>query len=204
MSRSMLAAVQEAARGTGEPEDRQGADNSAAAGVNTFVAGFAAAMDFILGRGNGGAAAEQPGHPDPAPPPADSFTRADAAEIVALCNAAGVASMASALIKDGVSVTDAKARIDDAKEIKAAVDLARKTCPQISEKQVESYIAAGTPLAQVRSDLFDKMANAQSPDIGSAHQSGPGASAGELQARAPNASEIYSKRAKARAEWTLH
>lgn len=207
MSRSMLAAVQEAARGTGEPENRDGMENPAR---NPFVAGFTAAVDWMIGRGEAAepassakSSAEQPAPPRPQPD-ATTVSRGDAADIVAMCTAAGFPTMAAALIKDGVSISDAKTRVDGAKEIKAAVDLARKTSPQIPESQADAYVSAGTPIEQVRADLFTKMSTLQSAEITSAHQPGQSTSSGggTLQARAPDYSEIYAKRAKARASWT--
>ena len=70
---------------------------------------------------------------------------------------------------------------------------------QIAENQADVYIAAGTPIEQVRADLFTKMAGSQSVEVASSHQPNPGTS-GQKATVLPSASEIYAKRAAARAE----
>lgn len=124
--------------------------------------------------------------------------RADAAEIVEMCAAAGVSAMAPALIKQGLSVADAKAKIEDGKQIRAKVEAARKRFPAIAADQADRYIAAGLSAAEVSADLFDKMTALQSPEITAGHQAAGGQA--ELPAKVPNAGEIYATRAKARAE----
>ena len=84
-----------------------------------------------------------------------------AAGIIEACAKADVVAMASALIKDGLTVEQAKARIDGARDIKAAVALARKTCPTIDPALADQFIASGAGIEKVRADLFDKMAAAQ-------------------------------------------
>jgi hypothetical protein len=91
---------------------------------------------------------------------AGNQAKADAAEIAAMCSAAGVAAMAAPLIREGVSTDEAQLRIDGAKEITAAVDLARKQCPSIPEGLADEYIGAGKTIEAVRADLFEKMAAA--------------------------------------------
>ena len=98
-----------------------------------------------------------------------------AADIVDICAAAGVPTMASALIRESVTVDQAKARTDSAKDIRAAVDLARKSCPQIEANAADAFIAAGMSMDAVRAKLFEQITAAQSPEITSAHQSTTGA-----------------------------
>lgn len=102
---------------------------------------------------------------------ATKTTAAAAADIVDLCAAAGVPTMASALIREGVSLDDAKARTSNAKDIRAAVDLARKTCPAIEANAADAFIAAGMTMDGVRAKLFEQITAAQSPEITAAHQS---------------------------------
>jgi len=101
---------------------------------------------------------------------ATKTTAATAADIADVCIAAGVPAMASALIREGVSLDDAKARTNSAKDIRAAVDLARKTSPSIEASFADTMIAAGLTLAQAREKLFEKMTASQSPDISASHQ----------------------------------
>lgn len=113
----------------------------------------------------------------PAAPAAQvpAFDAAAAAEIAQLCAAGGVPQMSAPLIREGASVETARTRIAAAGEIRAAVELARRSCPQIDARAAEGYIAAGTPIAQVRADLFEKMAavSAAAPAV-SQHQAGTG------------------------------
>jgi len=101
-------------------------------------------------------------------------TAAAAADIVDLCATAGVPTMASALIREGVSMDVAKARTSNAKDIRAAVDLARKSCPSIEANAADSFIAAGMTMDGVRAKLFEQITAGQSPEITSAHQSTTG------------------------------
>lgn len=154
MSNSMLAAVHDAASGTGEPDERTARDAAQAAA--TMIATTATA-------------AKDEGRAEGVKQGADA-TRADAVTIVEMCNTAGVPAMAAALIKEGVSTADAKTRVDGAKEIKAAVELARKSCSAIDAGQADKYLAAGLSIEQVRADLFTKMSALQSPEINANHQ----------------------------------
>jgi ATP-dependent protease ClpP protease subunit len=98
---------------------------------------------------------------------------ATAADIVDICTAAGVPTMASALIREGVTLDQAKARTGSAKDIRAAVDLARKSCPTIEANAADAFIASGMKMDEVRAKLFEKMTASQSPEISGAHQVGP-------------------------------
>jgi ATP-dependent protease ClpP protease subunit len=111
---------------------------------------------------------------------ATAAANANAAEIVTICAAAGVPAMAANLIKEGATPEQAKARVDGAKDIRAAVSLAHKSCSAIEESLADTFIAAGTSLEGVRADLFQRMASAQSPEIKSGHQAGTGSDAAEL------------------------
>lgn len=124
---------------------------------------------------------------------ATAAASANAGEIVALCATAGVPLMAAALIKEGVTVEQAKARAEGAKDIRAAVSLARKACPAIEASIAETFIAAGTSLQGVREQLFQKMTAAQSPEISGHHQAAAGADeivAGSAAARASMEREL--------------
>lgn len=147
MSESLLASIHAAATGMMAPPAAQApAPDAAAPAAAASAAPAAAAPDLSV-----------------------------AAEIAQLCAAASLASLASPLIRQGASVEQARARIAAAAEIREAVTLARKACPQIDAQAAEAYIAAGTPIAQVRADLFEKMAavSAAAPAI-SQHQAGSG------------------------------
>ena len=101
-------------------------------------------------------------------------TAATAADIVDVCAAAGVPAMASALIREGATLDQAKARASGAEEIRIAVAVARKSCPKIEANAADAFIAAGMPIAEVRAKLFEQITAAQSPEITSAHQAETG------------------------------
>lgn len=126
-----------------------------------------------------------------------------AADIANLCATAGVPAMAATLIREGATLEQARVRVEGAKQIRAAVELARKGCPQIDANLAETYIAAGTPITQVQSDLFEKMAAIQATTtVRSTHQTSPtGGQPGK--AAELNPSTVYAARAKARASWAI-
>jgi ATP-dependent protease ClpP protease subunit len=125
---------------------------------------------------------------------------ANAEKIVTMCIDAGVAVMAAALIREGLDADKAKARIDGAKEIKAAVENARRICPEIDAALADRFIAAGTSLADVRADLFDRIAKAGArSETFSAHDPYGTGQGGGGKVRI-NAGEIYAARADARAK----
>lgn len=105
---------------------------------------------------------------------ATKTTAATAADIVDLCNTAGVPTMASALIREGVTLDQAKERTNNAKDIRSAVDLARASCPKIEANAADAFIAAGMSMDQVRAKLFEQITTAQSPEITATHQSTTG------------------------------
>jgi len=108
---------------------------------------------------------------------------ASAASIVDICVAAGVPAMASALITEGVTLDEAKARVNNTKEIRAAVDLARKSHPKLEANLADTFITAGLTMDQVRAKLFEQMTAVQSPEITSPHQSA-GSEANDAKAEA--------------------
>lgn len=116
-----------------------------------------------------------PAAPAAVSPAAPGFDAAAAAEIAQLCATALLPQLTAPLIRQGASVEQARAQIAAAGEIRAAVDLARRSCSQIDARAAEAYIAAGTPIAQVRADLFEKMAavSAAVPTVNQ-HQAGSG------------------------------
>ncbi|MCI0549757.1 MAG: Clp protease ClpP [Anaerolineae bacterium] len=129
------------------------------------------------------------------------------AEINELCSKAGVSVMAATLIRDGSSVEDAKKRIESAKDIRSAVELARKRCPEIDENAADKYIAVGASIAQVRDDLFQKMVAYSGQDTKGQHQpdlnNGKGGDKyGSIESPKLDYNEIYSRRNKERAERT--
>jgi len=121
---------------------------------------------------------------------ATKATAASAASIVDLCVAAGVPAMASALITEGVTIEQAKARVDNTKDIRAAVDLARKSCPKIEANAADAFIAAGLTMDQVRAKLFEQITASQSPEITAAHQAA-GSEASDAQSEAEKVVAAY-------------
>ena len=98
-----------------------------------------------------------------------------AAGIIEACVKADVMAMASPLIKEGVTIEQAQARIDGAKDIKAAVALARKSCPQIDATLADQFIAAGKTIDKVRAELFEKISAVEAAKpTRSAHQAKTG------------------------------
>jgi ATP-dependent Clp protease protease subunit len=104
---------------------------------------------------------------------ANKATATVAADIIELCNSAGVPAMAAALIREGVTLEVAKTRTSNAKDIRAAVDTAKKSYPKITA-DADAFIAAGMTMDQVRADLFTKITAAQSPEITTGHQAETG------------------------------
>ena len=122
-----------------------------------------------------------------------------AAGIIEACTKADVVAMAAALIKEGVTVEQAKARIDGAKDIKAAVALARKTCPTIDPALADQFIASGAGIEKVRADLFDKMAAAEAAKpTRSQHQAKTGEDDNANVTPLETPAVIYNRRKEAR------
>ena len=123
--------------------------------------------------------------------------------ILAICAEAEALPMAAALITEGVTAEQAKARISSAKEIRAAVDLARKSCSQIDPNMADKFIAAGTSIDKVRSDLFERVVAVENvkPTRSTHSPYNDEAKGGELPVKTPNAKEIYAKRKVDRDTW---
>lgn len=129
-----------------------------------------------------------PNPPAPAPTPAPVDTAAiikaeqdRVTGILALCDENKVQAMASALIRDGVTLEAASTRIkaegERAAKIKAKVEQARKVCPSIAANLADEFIAGGHSLEAVGDDLLDRISrvsavNSQRPQ----HTGGNGGS----------------------------
>lgn len=114
---------------------------------------------------------------------ATKTTIAAAADIVDLCNTAGVPAMASALIREGATMEQAKAKTSAAGEIRTRVEAARKMQPKIEANAADAFIAAGLTADQVSAKLLEQITALQSPEITSAHQATTG-DAGEAATEA--------------------
>lgn len=123
--------------------------------------------------------------------------------ILAICAEAEALPMAAVLISEGVTAEQAKARISSAKEIRAAVKLARVTHPQLEASLADQWIAGGKTIDSVRAELFTKMAGIEgAKPTRSAHSpNNDEGKGGELPVKVPNAKEIYAKRKVARENW---
>lgn len=105
---------------------------------------------------------------------ATKTTAAAAADIVDLCTTAGVPTMASALIREGVTMDEAKKRTSAAGEIRNRVEAARKMQPKIEADAADKFITAGLSPAQVSEKLLEQITALQSPEITSSHQATTG------------------------------
>jgi ATP-dependent protease ClpP protease subunit len=132
--------------------------------------------------------------------------QAVAATIIAAATEAGVPRMASAMIKLGLSLEQAQAKIRDAGTIKAKVELARKMNPAIDPALAEAYIEAGATVDHVGNDLLDRLARASAATAGRSTHSVPGGGnvhdIGRPSADDLNPSAIYARRAEDRAKRT--
>jgi ATP-dependent Clp protease protease subunit len=97
-----------------------------------------------------------------------------AADIVEICATAGVPAMASALIREGLTVDQARARANNAQEVRGAVETARKSFPKIEANLADAFITSGLSMDQVRSKLFEQMTASQSGEINGSHQAPTG------------------------------
>jgi signal peptide peptidase SppA len=128
----------------------------------------------------------------------------DAAEIVKLCNAAGVASIAPLLMT--LSIDAAKPKIEEAKEIVALCAKAAKTWSQIDSNLAASYLATGASLEHVRGQLFDKVSALQEAQGTQRSQHATSSGAGgesKIAAADIDPSAVYARRAKDRQNWRL-
>jgi ATP-dependent protease ClpP protease subunit len=130
--------------------------------------------------------------------------QATAASIIAAATDAGVPKMSAALIQQGMSVEQAKAKIDCAVAIKAKVAQAHKMNSAIDLGLADAYIEAGASIDHVGSDLLDRLAKASAATAGRSTHSVAGGRVPQ-PAKGPedlNASGIYARRAKVRASRT--
>lgn len=88
-----------------------------------------------------------------------------AAEIVDICASAGVPAMASALIREGATAEQARARANAAGEIRTLVASAGKLNPAITAAMADDFIARGITVDGVRAALFDKVLAGQSQEV---------------------------------------
>jgi len=98
----------------------------------------------------------------------------DAPAIIELCADAGVPKLAAALVKEGLTLAQARDRIDAAGDIRQMVGLARKINPAIDPKEADNLIAAGASKAHAKTVLFDKLVSMQSPEIAARHTANGG------------------------------
>ncbi len=113
---------------------------------------------------------------------------ATAADIVDLCNSAGVPAMAAALIREGATMDEAKAKTSAAAEIRSRVEAARKMQPKIEANAADAFIAAGLTADQVSAKLLEQITALQSPDITATHQ----AAAGDASEAASEAGKVLA------------
>lgn len=139
-----------------------------------------------------------PASPEPATASAEDRKPGDPAAIARLCLDRGAPALTAAFIDEGLSVNEAKARLSQATEIRAAVGLARKLNPALDVKLADQFIAAGASLEHARAELFNRLVTAQSQEISNSHTPGTRSAGGA--ADAPSASSIYAERSKKRAE----
>ena len=133
----------------------------------------------------------------------EAATLARVNAVMEVCNAAGEPAMAAALIREGVSAEQARARVEGAREIRNAVARAARLNASIDARMADAYIASGASVEKVRADLFDKMASAQElrPTNGYLPQDSAGQAGHAGKAKANlDPFKIYAKRQSARVE----
>jgi ATP-dependent protease ClpP protease subunit len=91
--------------------------------------------------------------------------KADPAEIAELCASANVATMAAVLIREGVNIDEAKARITSAGQIRDMVAKSGRISKAIEPKLADDFIAKGMSVEAARSEVFAKILAAQSPEV---------------------------------------
>jgi ATP-dependent protease ClpP protease subunit len=144
---------------------------------------------------------------DKAQAEAVSNARAVAAGIIAAATDAGAPKMAAALIAQGLTLEQAKAKIDGAVAIKAKVAQAHKMNSAIDLGLADAYIEAGASIDHVGSDLLDRLAKVSAVTAGRSTHSVAGGGRVPQPTTGPapedlNASGIYARRAKVRASRT--
>lgn len=119
--------------------------------------------------------------PAPIIVPADAGIKAEterAAAIMDICTKAGASIMAATLIRDGVTVEAAQARVTAEQgrmtAIKEKVAQAKKVCAMIDDTMADAFIAAGSSVDAVSSELLNRIAavSAATPQRGQ-HQATP-------------------------------
>jgi ATP-dependent Clp protease protease subunit len=135
--------------------------------------------------------------------------QATATAIIKAAADGGVPKMAAALISKGLTLEQAKAKIEEATKIKAKVDSAHAMCPAIDPKVFDEYIEAGASIEHVGNDLLDRMAKASAGTTQRSQHSGVIPPTNNIPAGVPsttpdglNAYAIYNKREKERLERT--
>lgn len=130
---------------------------------------------------------------------ATSTEASRAGDIAAICAEAGTPALAAKLIRDGKTVEEARAAARAEGErvsgIRAKVELARKSCPQIDAAMADKFIAAGTSVEAAGNELLDKLAAAQTVQINNKHDADAGT---QTATKLESPSAIYARRRKAR------
>jgi ATP-dependent Clp protease, protease subunit len=129
---------------------------------------------------------------------AASMPRAQAAEIVKACVDGGVPALASALIAEGVTLEQAKARVTAAGHVKDIVALARRADPSIADDFAATMIAEGKTGDQVKAILFDKLAAKaeEAAPVSNIHRAGAGGTdvaGGDANARAQSKARMKAE-----------
>lgn len=87
-------------------------------------------------------------------------TKADPAEVVEACVAAGQPAAAAAFIRQGLTLAQVKQRLDLAGDIRKAVAAAHRLNAAVPLSKADEFIAAGASLADVKAALWDTLAMA--------------------------------------------
>lgn len=87
------------------------------------------------------------------------------AEIVDICAEAGAPAMAAALIREGLTSEQAKVRAEQAKHIRALVDVAAGKFACIEASLADEFIGQGYSVEKARAALFEKIVATQSPEV---------------------------------------
>lgn len=127
------------------------------AGDNTPVTEEIAAVETPI--------VETPAVEEPAPVASVETVKADPAEIAELCASANVATMAAVLIREGVTIDEAKTRINSAGQIRDMVAKSGRISKAIDPKLADDFIAKGMSVEAARSEVFAKILAAQSPEV---------------------------------------
>ncbi len=106
------------------------------------------------------------------PMASDAISTMDAVAIANLCLAAGQPAMTVELLSAGVTLAEARERVDHAGAVRRMGDLAHAMAPDLEiGDMLERAITAGTPVSEVRSALFDMLAAADESSVISNHRS---------------------------------